>query len=38
MPKFAAAPPNPTMAEVLMKVAPYERAMMTGLALRPATR
>ena len=38
MPKFAATPPNPTIADVLMNVAPYESAMITGCALRPATR
>ena len=30
MPIFAAAPPNPMMADVEMNVAPYERAMITG--------
>ncbi len=38
IPRFAATPPNPTIADVLMNVAPYERAITTGWLLRPATR
>ena len=35
MPNVAATPPKPTMADADMKVAPYDRAMMTGLTFRP---
>ena len=38
MPRFAAWPPKPMMAEVEMNVAPYESAMITGWLHRPATR
>ncbi|OQB34735.1 MAG: hypothetical protein BWY06_03372 [Candidatus Latescibacteria bacterium ADurb.Bin168] len=38
IPNNAAAPPNPTIADVLMKVAPYDSAMMYGCVLLPATR
>jgi hypothetical protein len=38
MPRLAAVPPNPTMADVLMNAAPYDSAITTGFALRPATR
>ena len=37
MPSCAATPPKPTMAEVLMKVAPYDSAISRGGTLRPAS-
>jgi len=36
-PSLAAQPPKPTMAEVLMKVAPYESPMITGCTFPPAS-
>ena len=36
VPYTADMPPNPTMAEVLMKAAPYDSARTTGLILFPA--
>ena len=38
MPRLAATPPKPMIAEVEMKVAPYERAMTSGCRFRPASR
>ena len=38
IPRLAAWPPKPTIAEVDINVAPYESAMITGWASLPATR
>ena len=38
MPSWAATPPNPTMADVEMKVEPYDRPMIHGLTFLPARR
>jgi hypothetical protein len=37
VPYRAAIPPKPTMAEVEMKVDPYDSARMTGFTFFPAT-
>lgn len=37
IPYCAAVPPNPTIADVLINVAPYDRAITIGCVFRPAT-